>query len=752
MQNKRENIFQSLQPVDYNIAGNVFRAFFDGERRLIFVIDFTRSDLKPNVLLVINPVQDRKWDDILVNDYGVDLELVRPKEDNKYQKLDVEYDGLAIYEKLINAYEADDGVDSAAQDLQRFLNDAIERSARDRLIAANEIAERARDTVDKADLAVEKLQTRQKELRTKLNLLRQKVGKEPAKQSASKILRVEAQIDAVSEKISRAKKRGLSAKRRLAAAEDDAEIAESVLARLQNIKAKMADNDAPLQIEDHTLEYVKIPQEEQKYISEQRVDDMADGEVKPLFDTDPKNLDDNIAFKPVEFGPVAELSEEHPDEQDNDLGIVDFEPVPMEAPVSKVDEESVFVPIADVPLASDHNDVDGYGEELIDNDVKTEELSVLPVPEYQTKTEEVEVPTPVLDTILPVAMDEKPEIPVAVVPSGEKEYVIEEDDNMLEAVPEVKSMSEFVPAPVVQAERPASPIASDAVRGDSVDAVASADTAARKPTLVYYVLLIILIVLSIFTLWMYQKATNDSMPELGMPTQVVVEPEPIVEPEPVVEPEPEPIVEPEPEPEPEPVVESEPEPIVEPEPEPEPEPVVRADIKSIVPSEPEPEPEPVKTQEEIEAEILAKKPAYGVSVNDKMFVADSEYATDAEDVVEEFAEVIEPELTIEPEHVVEPELAPVVELEAVVEEPVERGSQVVAPSFVVDDTDIVRVQDEKQIVTKHDFIKSENVETCADGAMPDINGCCAGEEYAVQDDGTYVCCIIGTDECFDPLM
>ena len=59
--------------------------------------------------------------------------------------------------------------------------------------------------------------------------------------------------------------------------------------------------------------------------------------------------------------------------------------------MSKVDEESVFVPIADVPLASDHNDVDGYGEELIDNDVKTEELSVLPVPEYQTKTEEVEV-------------------------------------------------------------------------------------------------------------------------------------------------------------------------------------------------------------------------------------------------------------------------------------------------------------------------------------------------------------------------
>ena len=86
MTNEREQFFQPLTLVDYDIAGNSFRAYYDADRKLVFVIDFLIDDIKPNVLLVINPVGDRKWDDILENDYGVDLETVRPKKNNKYQK------------------------------------------------------------------------------------------------------------------------------------------------------------------------------------------------------------------------------------------------------------------------------------------------------------------------------------------------------------------------------------------------------------------------------------------------------------------------------------------------------------------------------------------------------------------------------------------------------------------------------------------------------------------------------------------
>ena len=48
-------------------------------------------------------------------------------------------------------------------------------------------------------------------------------------------------------------------------------------------------------------------------------------------------------------------------------------------------------------------------------------------------------------------------------------------------------------------------------------------------------------------------------------------------------------------------------------------------------------------------------------------------------------------------------------------------------------------------------VVSEEVETCADGAAPDMNGCCAGEEFVEFDDGGVACCVVGTDECFPPM-
>ena len=72
-----------LTPREYDIAGNSFRAYRDSDGKLVFVIDNTLNERKTNVMLVINPVGDRKWDDILANDYAVDLETVRPKKDNK---------------------------------------------------------------------------------------------------------------------------------------------------------------------------------------------------------------------------------------------------------------------------------------------------------------------------------------------------------------------------------------------------------------------------------------------------------------------------------------------------------------------------------------------------------------------------------------------------------------------------------------------------------------------------------------------
>ena len=53
MTNERETFFQPLTLIDYDIAGNSFRAYYDADQKLVFVIDYVISDIKPNVLLVI---------------------------------------------------------------------------------------------------------------------------------------------------------------------------------------------------------------------------------------------------------------------------------------------------------------------------------------------------------------------------------------------------------------------------------------------------------------------------------------------------------------------------------------------------------------------------------------------------------------------------------------------------------------------------------------------------------------------------
>ena len=108
---RKEKKFYELDVKEYDIAGNALRVWRDENGKIVFLLDETIDEFKPNVLLVMESVGDRKWDDVLQNDYGVDLETVRPKRDNLYQKLDIEYYGLDEYDRLINAYENDDDID-----------------------------------------------------------------------------------------------------------------------------------------------------------------------------------------------------------------------------------------------------------------------------------------------------------------------------------------------------------------------------------------------------------------------------------------------------------------------------------------------------------------------------------------------------------------------------------------------------------------------------------------------------------------
>ena len=543
-----------LKVSEYDIAGNVLRAWRNDDGKLVFVVDDTIDEFKPNVLLVIDEYGDRKWDDVIGNDFGVAPDSVRPRVDNKYQKLDIEYGGLDIYAKLIDAYEnSADDLDAAIDELIDFRDTVMRRAAKARLAAANDIIAAANDTVARTEGTISELRTKRKELRAKLTEQKDSVGRVPTKESAAKILRTESQIDAVSEKLERANRRIKNARRRIEIATEDANAARELLARQRKNKnnqggaiatvkpgvvlpvanrvpalkqsfnepqeSDMAkqnnETDNPKITEQDSEDVVSSKFTTPEFNPETTDEKMSDDteEVKPLLDEDPEILDEEIAFKPVEFD--------------------DIKPRVVEEdarPKSQIDSEAGAVR----PLAfSNADNADSPDQEYEEK--------------YQERQEIDD--TPVIDTIKSV------DAPAPMDTDTTGQFSNSQYDNIA-----TTQATQPRPAPASGFggySRPLSPI-TGAAAPRPVD-----DQTRNRSSVAYYLLLIVLIVLSVFTLWLYQKKNGGTVPFLNAPADGIIEEVdtkpvdvPVIDdtdterdlplPEPVVEPEPAPVVEPEP--------------------------------------------------------------------------------------------------------------------------------------------------------------------------------------------------------------
>lgn len=514
-----------LKPTDYKISDNDIRAFYDKHGKLVFILDFAISELKPNVLLVMASHGDRKWDDVLANDYGMDLELIRPKKDNKYQKLDIEYDGLGVYDNLIQAYKDGGNVKSALKDLERFRAMSVRRSATERLAASTAIAENARETIERTNDTIVELQAKIKAVRSKLTGFRRAVGKEPTKQSAAKILKAEAQLDVLTGKLTRAKKRLENANKRLLVAEDDMAAARKVLDLVPdtgddvNVKSvNTASKIVPVVADDATTDDGDDSEEyetsDDDIIEDEQYSDTENESVKPLFDKDPNILDDKIAFKPISFDEkiAQDVIEEAPLE-------------PEELLQEKTDTQSVddaqsalsFAPpkaIMDVVQVPQNDNTD---DEVRFDDVFSEVADSQV--EYDTDVNTSE-PAPVLDSLqsvdeenTAVVLEKDNKMTEIVAPENSESSLddtVDIQDGQLGADKALDNISENSRETVV---RPVSPVRPPHIIMENAP---KPETHQHRPSLLYYVLLLVLIALSVFTLWLYQRSnvSGDSVPEL----------------------------------------------------------------------------------------------------------------------------------------------------------------------------------------------------------------------------------------------
>jgi len=643
---ERENItndteYGTLVMRPYVIEGNEINAFYDASDDLIFVLDNTINSYKPNVLLVINPDGDKKWDEILSGEYDVDLEMIRPKQDNKYQKLDIEYSGLSVYENLINAYNAGDGLEEHLNQLNILRDSAARHSAMTRLNIANETITKTNATIVKTKETIVRLQERLKTLKAKLSSQKKEIGRVSTKQSAAKILKTESQIEATNEKIKRAKKRLDSAQKRLETATVDAELASELLNQPAQ-EIKMPVKTKPVVVEPK----VAVTQAEEIEDDEELDDDFTDEdeeiteeqeeEVKPLFDTDPNIVDDDMAFKPISFEDSVEKTETV---EDNEPELEDqIKELEAETPAPKLE----FDPVPELPSV------------VPNNENATENISETYKTNFDTNDK------PVLDSIMPVPDEDN---------NLQNDFKIEEQEH-IDNLDQVVNMEPQKTMPAEDLIRPVPPAPQSfnaPTNVAPVRPVGDNQTESSKPTFVYYVLLFILIGLSVFTLWLYQKHMGtDKTPALTenivavekTEQPKVAEPEPVVEKvevapveeesafideEPEVVPEPkveEPVAEPEPEPEPEEVEEDEEPIIINAVPE-------RVSTSGVVQEEPEEEPAVVEVKEPV-----VNKPVYGASSKrDDMFVYDG-----AEEAVEdEGPQIIHQEIVMEEEVTTYPE-------------------------------------------------------------------------------------------------
>ena len=479
---ERENISQNtnygtlvMRPFD--IAGNDIYAFYDAQNKLIFILDNTINAQKTNVLLVINPDGDKKWDEILSSQYGVDLETIRPKVDNKYQKLDIEYSGLPVYEALINAYNNGGDMDEHLNQLSILRDSAVRHSAMVRLNAANETISKTNITIVKTKETIAKLEVRLKTLRSQLTATRKEIGKVATKQSASKILKLESQIDATNEKLKRAKKRLESAQRRLESATVDAELAGDLLNQpSQEIKQI---NKPIATVPDYPVQTISGDEENDDD------DELEDNDIKPLFNEDPQILNDNIAFKPISFDTPV------------------FDTVMPESESPKIEETETHPVLESIKPIEITESVPEFNP----SDIYTDEKTVPETPEIQSFEPISNIPEFVPEPIMPENTE--------IVEHVEEKPVLETIQPIAENV--VK------PAPVVNNVSEIQTIESNVER--------------TKPGFLYYVLLVVLILLSVFTLWLYQKSlsTNDAGPVLTANTNETVVEQPKVS-EPVVVP------------------------------------------------------------------------------------------------------------------------------------------------------------------------------------------------------------------------
>ncbi len=227
-----------------------FTGYYWKNDSLLFVIDKSLDEISPDFRLIINPDTenpDKKWDSILSGDYRLNLETIRPKQNNKYQKLDIEYFGLALYEKFISVLSSDSKNSKYLNDLyQKLLSLKIRNSVENtqkRIEEYESDVSKSNETIKKTQKTIEKLNDTITFFSERLANQKIASKKDSSAEMAEKISKTEDNVSRNKSKLSKSNVRLKKAIKRFETATKDLEDTKNRLKLLSKLSKNIKEGD-----------------------------------------------------------------------------------------------------------------------------------------------------------------------------------------------------------------------------------------------------------------------------------------------------------------------------------------------------------------------------------------------------------------------------------------------------------------------------------------------------------------------------
>ncbi|MCL2439561.1 MAG: hypothetical protein FWD15_03555 [Alphaproteobacteria bacterium] len=212
-----------------------FYAIYVNGEIMAAVVDTTCDEVNPSQILMIEPRDGDtdfepqvKWDVILQDDFGIDPNLVRPKEKTKYKKLDINYQSLQYYDEFIKTGDAILLGELKRERLRISLGLAYRREEQ-----SLQVANRAKLTLGRTEKLI--IALTQKVVNTNRKLARAEAANDEVKQAelTQRLYTTTEKLKRAQRRLKRAEKRFADSERELAARAEQIALIRELIARLE---------------------------------------------------------------------------------------------------------------------------------------------------------------------------------------------------------------------------------------------------------------------------------------------------------------------------------------------------------------------------------------------------------------------------------------------------------------------------------------------------------------------------------------